>query len=1675
MALQQANTGRPLDDVVVHAHDVSGGKAVLEIQVKRDITFAPADPIFRKVVGQIVKASHHEDFSRVRYELAIATTKGSRKIDGAYQDVLMLARQIGDAATFVAQIGLAGAANDDMRTFVRTFRTHLRDEGAPHDDASIWLLLRRLQILTFDFTATGSSSEDLARERAAHVLHGNDISRAGALWGNLVEMAINIAKNGGDRTRETMLNSLSPLGFRFDGERRHATARSALIEASRLAVADIRNRVGNVVLTRQERITAVYDALDRGRYVEIRGDAGVGKSGVLRQLAEQIGAEGQVIVLSPGRCVPRGWQAMRAQLGFDGSIRELLIELANDGGTVLFIDNLDFFTDEERLTVVDLVQAAASVPGVALITTVRQGFDIEEPNWLPADALERLGRTTPIEINGLSEAEIEQLRVGDPALVQLLANSHPAHLVTRNLFRLARLASQTVTDPLPRTEIDMAVQWWKTADGPTDRGWRDRARLLQDVAEQTLRRADTLDVKGRSSESIDALIGSGTLRNLGIDQVAFRHDVFREWAIANVIDADVSWIDHLNLERPAPSMLARGIELAARVAIERATDGSRWYSLVERLSRADAHQSWRRAAMLALVRTEASAAVLLRSAPELHKDHGALLRELIRTVLAVEVVPAANHWTPAVLAALGIDPENVPTNLNVPRGTACLKLIRWLLSLGDNVPAAAIPEIVELYTTFSIGTFGLTDITPLTTRCIYRWLRMMEPFDTMQTADDRTVFWVGLQREQLRSLKFDLRSGFLMFCRHTPELAAEYLGAVTRSEHNDELVRSILKMRGTLAQAAPSELAHITAQALIGRPRPRDRHFGNEREEAFTYLDSEFLPASPAQGPFFELLTHAPKDGLALIGKLVEHAIAYESCGHAPGMDVIELPLAGRSRTFPWAQSYFWSRDSHYHGVTSALMALEAWAHHRIDSGSKFESVLAEILGPVGSPAAYLLVAVDLIISHWPKSADVAAEFLGCPELLCLDRTRQIHDSHETIDFFESGALRPEPRGSISRAKLKRRPSRRTSLDELIGYYALTVTPEKRTKLVAALRQAAVRNGPPDSEATLGSPAFMVMHALNLADPANWREVDVPLKDGSSRTVRQYVSPTSEQRHLQSLRDAAAEKTTDFETLSSISLAVDNPSYLSPQARSAAIAWARRVIGQADLAQDKSDHDGTQRMQRVAVLTAAMIVMRDGDDGLRAQNDGWARAQLEAALQTGDDDPVHQIRTGLHYNPTAIAYVGMIHALRYRNSLQDVRALLEIAASEKPAVTHGFGAAISVLEIIDPRLPRSILRCALTACVVPNRKWNLSAEEIATHAEQRLKCAKATVDAEIDWLMGGNKEPRWPLLPQEHARRRKSLRIPGGHRAYDEGQEPQPSTEYFNHQVAALWLRQVLALSDKTALRWFSILVNTYMPWTTRANGAELDDWDEVTNPPMEWNNAFFALAARCMAGLTFDEAAKMVVTPITTLPDRHFFDVLADFQRGVDSIYFGDGDIATLVAVEMRTTLATRMMRSRGWERLSGSKEMSIEMHIGPAIAVLFFNDHHFAQSTKCYLLSKGAERIAPFLPLLECLAKSAPSPFVALVMLNLLEVAPHPEQLNILVAAGRTWLESYSDFRPFWIDHGFGRRWCAVVENISIHAPVVVDLQLPVRHELDAIVAALVALGIPEASRLEAALGSS
>ena len=559
--LQRAAEGRPLDDVIVHAHDASGVGATLEIQVKREIAFAPSDVVFGDVVRQIAAAANRPDFWNSRYELAIATAKISRKIAGPYQEVLRWARQLGSPTTFIDRINRPGSSSADMRLFVETFRERLHQARASHDDDTVWRLLGRLQILVVDFTAQGSADESLARDRAARALHVDDAPHAPNLWTILVELALRVAASGGDRTRDRLVEDLRDQPFRLAGERRHATARAHLSEAAENALSDIRVDVCGAMLMRHERLGQIRAALDAGRYVEVRGDSGVGKSALLKYLTREVAVESRIVMLSPGRTTPRGWTAMKALLGLDGTARDLLADLAGTCGAILFVDNLDRFTAEERLTVTELVRAAADVPSVAVVATARTNVDVDEPNWLPADALDRLGRAAPIMIGELSESEVEELRQAAPALVPLLADSHPAREVARNLFRLARLTARTSAGKSPRTEIDMAQQWWRSADGANDVTCRDRARILRALAERTLAGAEPLDVRDLPAIAVDVLVHSETLRDLGSDRVTFHHDVLAEWAVGCLLSLEPGAIDALPLARPAPTTLARGVEL----------------------------------------------------------------------------------------------------------------------------------------------------------------------------------------------------------------------------------------------------------------------------------------------------------------------------------------------------------------------------------------------------------------------------------------------------------------------------------------------------------------------------------------------------------------------------------------------------------------------------------------------------------------------------------------------------------------------------------------------------------------------------------------------------------------------------------------------------------------------------------------------------------------------------------------------------------------------------------------------------------------------------------------------------------------------------------------------------------------------------------------------------------
>src|SRR5207237_925920 len=139
---------------------------------------------------------------------AAAIARTTTRIEQACQEVLHWARQLPDGPTFAAHINRPTFASDAMRSSVEVFRANLAMAGAPTDEETVWRLLRRFQILVFDFESTGSDYDHRARENLRWMLGADQADRANDLWPVLVDYVCASARAAGATDRATIVTTL---------------------------------------------------------------------------------------------------------------------------------------------------------------------------------------------------------------------------------------------------------------------------------------------------------------------------------------------------------------------------------------------------------------------------------------------------------------------------------------------------------------------------------------------------------------------------------------------------------------------------------------------------------------------------------------------------------------------------------------------------------------------------------------------------------------------------------------------------------------------------------------------------------------------------------------------------------------------------------------------------------------------------------------------------------------------------------------------------------------------------------------------------------------------------------------------------------------------------------------------------------------------------------------------------------------------------------------------------------------------------------------------------------------------------------------------------------------------------------------------------------------------------
>lgn len=1637
---QGVDQGFAMDDLILEGAG-SAGDALLEIQSKRDITFSPKDATFAEVVAQVAR-SRARNVPEDRHLLAVATQRQSKSITGPYQDVLIWARAAESSSDFFERIEGKGIGSDAMRTFVATFRANLLAAGVADNDDLIWKLIRRFAILVFDFESTAPLARLHALALARQVLADEDVSRSESLWSGLIEISIAIGKVGGSISREDLRSKLVERGYRLAGDRDYRLARARLADLARMTLAGIGTTVGGVSLSRHQAVAAVNEALDGHRFVQLRGGPGVGKSGILRSVAERFGREGQLIVLDPVSTPAGGWLGFAQALGVPGPARAFFNDLAASGGSLIVIDSVEMFADLGRQrTVNELLRDAAVIPGFLVLTTTRASDDAGAGDWMAEDVIESFGGVHSVAVGELTDEEVKALSEKAPELRSILAPGHPAGKIARNLYRLSRLLKVPASGEV-RTEAALASQWWSTADNSTSLSIRAGQRIIANLAEISLAGGSLVELT-EDSAARSHLIRSLTLTEIRRDQFGFYHDVLRDWAIGHLIHEDHARLSGIDLTLPASPRVARGIEFAARFALE-TSDGSHWLSLLDGLSPVGAHSSWRRHGLLAIVRSEVAKELLDRASEKLLRRGGALFVELVTAIAAVETISTAELYASMQV----VTDKPLPKSLRTNTTGSGYRLLHWVLTHANNIPIQAIDAVVNLVKIQMQLLLAVPWLASPTTTMLFKWLRQLDVRNaTVTIPTDPTTG--RLDSDVRRRMVEDLRTMTLLLSVHSPDEAKAYLREID-PERDTYKVKAIRQFSTTLVSAAPAELADLIVNSLIERRGRKSRH-GATGGRAFTYADSDYLPASPAQPPFLNLLLASPEHGLALVRRLVSAAIESHSDAREAGSNGFTVVFDDGPRFFPWTQTYFWSRDrAGEYSAASGLKALEAWGHRRLDASEPVEAVLGDVLGPVGGCAAYLLVAIDVLLSHFPATRSALVPFLACPELLAIERQRRAFDGTGRGGFV----IGDEPSGAVTLADLQAKPSRNVSLEDVLPYF-LAADAEAQ-KLRERLHAAVELLEPYDEHADFATPEFMGRYAQNVLNIKNWKKVD---------GGHLYRSPPVEAAHLEGLNARRLRLVRESEMEARIGLAIDGSEHATPETARDAIQYASGMLP------DNSDTDSL-KSRSTRLIATALLVARDGADDLLEAHEVWVREVIRLALAEEADRHSGSSKN-LRFNRPALGTLALLNLWRRQNLKADRDALISIATRRDGAAVPAFAAAVFMIVGKDARLLKAAMRAALTGCVW---RWHPYGEDETVQKrfeEERDVTAKAAVSAEIDWLDDGV-EPAWPAFPNERPILSSSYRIraPGeteqelDEAFAEEAAEGGPEI-HLESQSAANWLRLLNEPAGKS-LGWATEIVATYSSWSSRINGLGLPANAEVDHLPSEWNAEFYTLFAEALLDGEphyFDE----LLGQVTNLPDKSFCHVAGTLLLAADVLYFNQPSRAPKLPVELRTRIATRTMSLRRWQYSYAPGDLSIDHDTGDVVAKLLLNTHDPFQGTRSYLVPAVADRLDPLLEPMRRLLSGGPTSFVALCTMNMLMVAPRARHLDFLLAAVETWFERLPSDIQLWGTLGVGRRIIAWFEATILEDPTLLGPTHSQRVRIDRVLGALVALGIAEAHELE------
>lgn len=971
VAQQQADFGEPLDDVIVDAASLADGTVMrLSLQVKRSLTISEAETNsdFREVIQRSWQTLQKPDFREHVDRVGAVTGSVAEATSRAFATLCEWARASDTTAAFMQRFVEGGSASTTHHAVAEAVRTVAKDKGTPLSDHQLHRLLSHLVLIRFDLLHAGSTHEAEAIVNLQRALAPQQVVRAGDLWDLLRQFARDGAGCSAVHTRASLVYALA--GWRFAGAPALAGDMQTLRDSTRHWLDQQTDDIGGTHLTRQVLRDQLGAQMATHRLTLIKGQPGTGKTVLLRDLVQELVADGTTLLLTANRLSGRSWSEHARAMGLTTTSIELqLVEVAATGHATLLIDGLDRIAPEQRAIVTDLLGQLLTNPSLAdwrVVATTRDAGIEPLRNWVPPALLASDG-VGYVDVNNLTDEEASLLADSLPALRPLLTggNERVRTLARRPFFAavLARGLSRAAyaSGFAPQSEVDLVDAWWARG-GYDAQAPQTLARqlalieLAQRSAPDLGRNVRIRDLSTATRDVLPALEEDGLVQQVRAGHTAqFSHDIFFEWSFLHLLlDQGGDWIAALSAAGEPPA-LARVVELLSQSTYPLP---DQWPRELHALERSQVRPQWLRAWLVAPVFSPRFAEHADMFAATLAADGHRLFGKLLVWMQAEKTTP-----NPMVLSGvIGGDLDaaariRIADSLGWPSDFAAWRrLLTWAIEKIDSIPNTHLRDLVTLFETWQVA--GADHPNAMSQHIVAQcatWLHAIEDehvdrrFRYSRPASD------AAPRPRVPAqLETELRALVLRAARAYPDVVDAYLTKVETIERwSDSAFRELMIYAPVLAQTHPAQLARVARRWFMeelpddasARWRREALEEGRRRKEAepippekrtrsaklalssmsimrHSFSDHDwrrlsiggdhqgFFPVSPLREPFHSLLIHDSGTALALIRDVTNHATtAWRQLHRHRHRSPTPLPLA---LVFPWGRQEYWGDDQHY-------------------------------------------------------------------------------------------------------------------------------------------------------------------------------------------------------------------------------------------------------------------------------------------------------------------------------------------------------------------------------------------------------------------------------------------------------------------------------------------------------------------------------------------------------------------------------------------------------------------------------------------------------------------------------------------------------------------------------------------------------------------------------------------